>query len=220
MHIFLLHCIGILFELDLVLHCFPRLFLLPSFLQLIVDLFGIEDEQDTLEQFLAYFIRGSFGGVLTIKISTIGISSIQFGSCSAELVVSRLDFYEDLLTVLVDPIIVICFHLTLKGFFYGNRIFLELGQIDLDLTDGHFRDELVHVHFLLTENGIGEFLPDLLYHIQTSIHLTVLRFHLLKPLQRVQLEPPRSTLHSSPIQVIPHCQRNLKDIVESVINPK
>lgn len=85
--IFLLHSISILFELDLVLYCLPRLLLLASFLQLIVDLFGIKDKEDALEQFLAYLIRGSLGRVLTVKSGTIGICCIQFYRSSTELFV-------------------------------------------------------------------------------------------------------------------------------------
>jgi hypothetical protein len=76
--------------------------------------------------------------------------------------------------VLVYSVILIVFHFTVKGLFYRDCVFFELGQVDLDLADGHFGDELVHVHLFLTENGIGEFLPDLLYYVESRIHLVVL----------------------------------------------
>ena len=84
--------------------------------------------------------------------------------------------------MLIDAVIMIFFHLAFKCSLDGNGILLQLCKIHLDLTDRHFGDELVHVHLLLAEDGIGELLPDLLYYVQARVHLTVLRFHLLQTL--------------------------------------
>lgn len=79
----------------------------------------------------------------------------------------------------IDSIIRVIFFLTVEGFFYGHSVFFYFCKVDFDLTDWHFGDELIHVHFFLCEDWITEFLPYLFDDVKTSVHLVVLRLHLL-----------------------------------------
>lgn len=207
-------------KLDLVFDGLPRLLLLAPLLQLEVYLLRIENKQNTLEQPLTDFVRRALCRVLAVKIGALFIGFVQFGCSSTQLLVFGLGLYHDLLTVLIDAIVGIALHLAVEGLLDGQRILLQLGKVDPDLTNRHLGDELVHVHFLLAEDRIGILLPDLPYYVQPRVHLPVLRSHLLQTLQSVQLEAPSPALETSPVEVVPHRQSHLQHVVQPVIGPQ
>jgi len=122
--------------------------------------------------------------------------------------------------VLIDAVIGIALRLAVKSLLDGQRILLQLREVHFDLANRHLGDELVHVHFLLAEDGIGKLLPDLPDYVQSRVHLAVLRFDLLQALQSVQLEPPSPALETSPVEVVPHRQSHLQHVVQPVICPQ
>jgi hypothetical protein len=64
--------------------------------------------------------------------------------------------------------------LALEGFFDGNGVSLEFSQFCLDLSEWQFGDELIHLHLILVEDGVGVLLPYLLDQVEPSVHAVVL----------------------------------------------
>jgi hypothetical protein len=68
------------------------------------NLFSIEDEQDTLEHFLANIIGCTLIGIFTIKLGTFIKSLIHLFGCLLKNLVLALGLKKKLFAVLIDSI--------------------------------------------------------------------------------------------------------------------
>ena len=204
-------------ELYLVLDGLPGFFLFSAFFQLIVYFFGVEDEEDALEEFLADLVGGGLGGVFAVVGGAVAVGLFELLDEGFQLDVLGLDLEEHFLAVLVDAVVGVVLPLAAEGPLESHGVLLDLGKVDLYLADRHLGDELVAVHFLLGEDGVLELLPHLLDDVEPSVHLVVRRLHLLQPLERVQLETPGAALNPSAVEVVADREGHLKNVMEVVV---
>lgn len=76
--------------------------------------------------------------------------------------------------MLVNSIVGVILLFAVEGFVDGDDVSFEFGEVDFDLADWHFGDELIHIYFFLLEDWEVVLLPYFLYYEEPRVHLVVL----------------------------------------------
>lgn len=155
--------------------------------------------------------------ILAIEFCTFTVCLIHFSGCLLKFFVFRLGLDHDLLAKLIDSVIGVVFHLALEGYLNSDAVSFQFCQLRFNLTCWHLRYVLIHLDLLFIEDRVLVLLPDLLYHVEASVHLAVRCCHLLHVFKGVQPETPGSSLDPRSVEIVSNSQSHFEYMMESIV---
>ena len=95
--------VRVVFDFDL--WSFPSLFFFAFLLEFVKCFFGVEDEEDAFEYFVADVIRVSLGGVFAVELGALLVGLVHLCGCLLKHLIFRFGLEDVLLAVFVNAVI-------------------------------------------------------------------------------------------------------------------